>query len=405
MLSKKFELQGHLLDSRVLPGVISEVESRGGDIIVEESTIGRTKDDASRVIMEVTAPTAEAMSEILQVIRSFGGRVIQEEEVDLQPAPKNGVFPEGFYSTTNLPTQVFFAGEYRPVEDIEMDCAVVIDTKDKTRARCVPIHRIQEGERVVVGHRGVRVLALAQEKGKEVFSFMGSEVSSERPKTLVVKDIASKMQEIRGRGGKILLVLGPAVIHTGAGRHLEKLIAAGYVQCVFAGNAVATHDIEHALYGTSLGIYLDTGASARGGHAHHLRAINRIRLAGGIREAVEQGILTRGVMHAVITHGVDFVLAGSIRDDGPLPEVISDTVKAQDAMRIQIRGVEMALMLASMLHAIATGNILPATVRTVCVDINPAVVTKLVDRGSHQTMGIVSDVEWFLWELCDNLLA
>jgi lysine-ketoglutarate reductase/saccharopine dehydrogenase-like protein (TIGR00300 family) len=234
---------------------------------------------------------------------------------------------------------------------------------------------------------------------------MGSDVSSERPKALVVEQVAREMKEVRSRGGKILVVAGPAVIHTGAGRHLSRLIDAGYVNLLYAGNAVATHDVEWALLGTSLGVCLDDGTSAPMGHTHHLRAINAIRKAGGLKPAVEQGVLTKGVMYSLITNDVPYVLAGSIRDDGPLPDVITDAVRAQDAMRKNLKGVEIALMLSTMLHAIATGNLLPARVKTICVDINPAVVTKLADRGTFQAIGIVSDVEWFLKELAGYLGA
>ncbi|MFQ5811466.1 MAG: TIGR00300 family protein, partial [Armatimonadota bacterium] len=232
---------------------------------------------------------------------------------------------------------------------------------------------------------------------------MASEVSTEKPKSVLIRRVADEMERTRQAGEKILVVAGPAVVHTGAGACLEKLIAEGYVQVLFAGNALAAHDIEAALYGTSLGVSLAAGTQAEGGHEHHLHAINRIRAAGGIHEAVENGLLTSGIMHACVIHGVEFVLAGSIRDDGPLPEVITDSMKAQRTMRRALGGVGMAVLMATALHSIATGNILPATVRTVCVDINSSTVTKLADRGSFQTVGLVTDVASFLRELCARL--
>jgi lysine-ketoglutarate reductase/saccharopine dehydrogenase-like protein (TIGR00300 family) len=257
----------------------------------------------------------------------------------------------------------------------------------------------------VVGHEGVRVLPLERPRRQpQVFAFMGSSVSSEKPKSLLIKEIAERLQEIRESGGRTLVVAGPALVHTGMRDRLVRLIEGGYVQALFAGNGLATHDIECALYGTSLGVSQEKGVPLEGGHEHHLRAVNRIRRAGSIRAAVEQGVLTNGIMHACVTHGVRYVLAGSVRDDGPLPDVISDMVRAQEEMRGIVRdGVDLAMILSSMLHGIATGNLLPARVTTVCVDISPAVVTKLTDRGSFQTIGLVMDVEGFLRELSTDL--
>jgi lysine-ketoglutarate reductase/saccharopine dehydrogenase-like protein (TIGR00300 family) len=198
---------------------------------------------------------------------------------------------------------------------------------------------------------------------------------------------------------------GPAIVHTGSAHHVAKLIRDGWIQTVFAGNALATHDIEQALYSTSLGVSIEHGEAIEHGHEHHLRAINTIRRAGGITRAVESGMLTSGIMFECVKNGVDLVLAGSIRDDGPLPEVITDTLEAQDRMRLAIRDAGFALLIATALHSIATGNLLPAWVKVVCVDINPATVTKLSDRGTFQTIGLVTDVEPFLRSLAGELDA
>jgi lysine-ketoglutarate reductase/saccharopine dehydrogenase-like protein (TIGR00300 family) len=237
-----------------------------------------------------------------------------------------------------------------------------------------------------------------------VFEFMASNVSSEKPKTAVIREIAAELAKVKRESGKILVVAGPAIVHTGAGEHLEKLIQWGYVDRLFAGNALAVHDIENALYGTSLGVYLKQGALADEGHENHIRAINAIRAAGGMARAVEFGVLQQGIMYQCVRHGVELVLAGSIRDDGPLPEVITDVIEAQKTMRAKLDGVQMAMMLGTMLHAIAVGNLLPAAVKTICVDINPAVVTKLTDRGSFQAIGLVTDLEPFLRELTEFLM-
>jgi lysine-ketoglutarate reductase/saccharopine dehydrogenase-like protein (TIGR00300 family) len=400
---RKVELRGHILDSHILPRVLDAVIEQGGDFTIEDISIGKTNKDPSYARLELKAPSEAVLDKVWEAIQPLGAVLVGEQDAVLRPAPQDGVFPEDFYVTTNLETRVRLPGGWVQVEGIEMDCGIRVDPAAR-RAVCVPIHRVKRGDLIVVGTQGVQVTPLERPRQREVFSFMGSAVSSERPKGLVIKGIAREMRAVRRRGGKILVVLGPAVIHTGAGKYLERLIRAGYVQTLFAGNAVATHDIENALFGTSLGVSLASGEQVPEGHSHHLRAINAVRAAGGIRCAVEKGLITKGVMYTAVQAGVDYVLAGSIRDDGPLPDVITDTVAAQEAMRALLPGTELALMLGTMLHSIAVGNLLPARVRLVCVDINPAVVTKLVDRGSFQAVGVVSDVEWFLRQLVFEIL-
>ncbi|HEX4715129.1 MAG TPA: TIGR00300 family protein, partial [Ktedonobacteraceae bacterium] len=307
-----------------------------------------------------------------------------------------------FYSTTNLPTQVRVQGQWVSVEGIEMDVAVVVDVAKK-RAYCKPMHEVQIGERVVTGHDGIRVQPFERARERESFAFMQSSVSTEKVKVLAIHEIARQMKETRANGGKVLFVLGPAVIHTGAGHYVAELIRKDYIQVIFGGNAIITHDIESALFGTSLGVDLRSGEQVEGGHRNHLRAINAIRAIGSVELAVESGLLREGITYEARKHGVRMVLAGSIRDDGPMPGVISDMQEAQAQMRAALPGVQMAVMVASMLHAIATGNILPATVRTVVVDINPSVVTKLSDRGSFQAAGLITDAELFLRELAEAL--
>jgi lysine-ketoglutarate reductase/saccharopine dehydrogenase-like protein (TIGR00300 family) len=288
------------------------------------------------------------------------------------------------------------------VERPEMDCGIRV-LPDKAGAACVPFTDLRAGDLFVVGHHGVKIEPLERPSKEDVFSFMSSVVSTEKPKGTVARDIARSFRDMRYRGRKILAVAGPAVVHTGAAPQFVKLIESGYINLLFAGNALAAHDIEYALFGTSLGVYLDRGIPAEHGHENHMRAINTIRKCGGIRQAVEQGVLKKGIMHACVRHGVPFLLAGSIRDDGPLPDVITDVIEAQQRMRSMLSEVGIALMVATTLHSVAVGNLLPATVKTICVDINPAVVTKLADRGSFQALGIVTDVEPFLRELCQEL--
>ena len=399
MASELIQIHGHIIDSLILPKILDEIMDAEGSFEIVELSIGKRKADASTAQLKISAPSQPRLQAILRRLSRLGAHPIADRDVQLLAATKDGVFPAAFYSTTNLPTVVRFRGRWWAVEQIEMDCGIVIDPATG-RARCRPMLHIRRGDLVVCGTAGIRVTPLERPRHKDVFSFMGSAVSPEKPKAQLIADVAQAMRQMRRAKRKILVVAGPALIHTGGGPSLERLIKAGYVQALFGGNGLATHDIESALFGTALGIYLDRGVPAKDGHDHHMRAINTIRDCGSIAQAVRRGVLTKGVMHACVTRRVPFVLAGSIRDDGPLPDVITDTMKAQDDMRRQIPGVGLALMISSTLHSIATGNMLPATVKTICVDINPAVVTKLADRGTFQGVGVVSDAASFLRELC-----
>jgi lysine-ketoglutarate reductase/saccharopine dehydrogenase-like protein (TIGR00300 family) len=401
--SAVLELQGHIIDSLILPSLMDMVMDEGGNFDIRELRVGKHKTDTSFCQIEVLADTEARLDLIVKKARELGAKVAEEQPIELAPIAKEGVFPEGFYSTSNLPTQVLLPnGRWDLVQRQEMDCAIAVDTNAGTAA-CIPFSQARPGMQVVVGHRGIRVLPLERSRSTEVFSFMTSEVSIEKPKKRLIGAIAEEMRQIRRDSGRILVVGGPAIVHTGSARLLVRLIELGYVQVLFAGNALAAHDIESALFGTSLGIDIENGLPIEHGHEHHMRAINRVRAAGSIRTMVESGELKTGVLKACIEHRVEVVLAGSIRDDGPLPDVITDVIEAQERMRAALPGVRMALMLSTMLHSIATGNMLPADVRTVCVDINPAAVTKLADRGSWQSIGLVTDVDSFLRELAGQL--
>jgi lysine-ketoglutarate reductase/saccharopine dehydrogenase-like protein (TIGR00300 family) len=296
------------------------------------------------------------------------------------------------------------SGRWLDVEHIEMDCAIRVHVDDGRRAECVSFADVREGDLLVVGHEGIRTSRYEPPKSGLDFGFMTSDVSTERPKRTLIRRVAATMRATREAGEPILFVGGPAIIHSGAGRTLERLIRAGWIDRLHAGNALATHDVESQLYGTSLGVGIEHGLPFRHGHQHHLRAINEVRRAGSIRAAVEQGILTGGVMHACVELGIAFVLAGSIRDDGPLPDVVTDVVEAQARMRELVRGVGLALLVATTLHSVAVGNLLPAEVRVVCVDSDADTVIKLADRGTHQAVGLVTDCEYFLRELARQLL-
>jgi lysine-ketoglutarate reductase/saccharopine dehydrogenase-like protein (TIGR00300 family) len=399
MVSEVVELRGHILDSLLLPKVLDEITLHAGRFHVEELTVGRTREDLSYARLRIEAADEEALSSVLGRIQHHGAVLVREEDARLEPAPADGVFPPGFHVTSNHPTFVRQGEQWLPVTPVRMDCAIRLDAS-RGEARTLRFADVRAGDPVVVGHQGVRVQPMERNVRKtDPFEFMASEVSAEKPKSVAIRAVAETMRLTREAGQKILLVAGPAVVHTGASPHVIRLIEAGYIDLLFAGNALAVHDVERAFYGTALGVHMDDGRAVEAGHQHHLHAINRIRSLGGLREAVRRGELTAGIMHACIEHGVEFILAGSVRDDGPLPEVITDMVRAQQVMAEKVQGVGFALMVATMLHSIATGNLLPASCRIACVDINASVVTKLADRGSFQSVGLVTDVEPFFREL------
>jgi len=403
MFSEQIELHGHIIDSLILPKVLDEILSHGGDFKILEIRIGQQRTDPSYARVEVSGPSPDVVDELVRRLRLHGAEVMGEAEVRLAPAPADGVFPDNFYVTTNQQTFVRVEGQWTEVRPAIMDSGIAVDLRSRT-ATALKFAEVGKGMQFVVGHHGVRVVPHQRAISKPgVFEFMASSVSSEKPKSAVIREIAAEFRKAKWAGGRILVVGGPAIVHTGAGEHLEKLMEWGFVNLLFAGNALAAHDIEHALFGTSLGVDLHEGALADAGHENHMRAINAIRGAGGIAAAVVKGLLRQGVMFQCVRQKIDFVLAGSIRDDGPLSEVITDALEAQRVMRSKIGGVTLALMMGTMLHSIAAGNMLPASVKTICVDINPSVVTKLADRGTFQAIGLVTDLEPFLRELTDFL--
>jgi lysine-ketoglutarate reductase/saccharopine dehydrogenase-like protein (TIGR00300 family) len=399
---EEIEVRGHIVDSLLLPKILDRILLMGGTFEIRECTIGVHRTDPSYARIAIQADSHEKVAEILGDLVEHGAWPTHSEDATIVAADIAGAFPDGFYSTTNQATQVRVNKRWITVDDQEMDCGIVVD-RGLAKARCIPMYRVEVGMPIVVGHAGVRVLPVERSREVSLFGFMGSTVSSEKPKSISVRGVVDAIRRTRADGKKVLLVGGPAIVHTGSASHVARLIREGWVQVLFAGNALATHDIEQALYGTSLGVSLTHGEPLEHGHEHHLRAINSIRRLGGIARAVEVGALNSGIMYECVRARVDLVLAGSIRDDGPLPEVISDTLVAQDRMRQAIHDVGFAMLIATALHSIATGNLLPAWVKVVCVDINPATVTKLSDRGTFQTVGLVTDVEPFLRSLATEL--
>jgi len=402
MFSETIELRGHIIDSLILPKVLDEILRAGGNFKIREIKIGERRTDQSYARIEVSGPTHETLDELVLRLRQHGAEITEKVDVQLAPAPADGVFPADFYVTTNQQTFITLDGKEIEVHPAIMDSGIAVD-REAGRATAVKFYEVRKGMKIVAGHQGIRVAPIQRSTARtDVFEFM-SNVSVEQPKSAMIREMAREFKRTRDGKGKILVVAGPAVVHTGAAEHLERLIQWGYVDLLFAGNALAVHDIENALFGTSLGVNLGRADLADQGHENHMRAINAIREAGGIARAVETGLLQRGIMCSCVRHGVEFVLAGSIRDDGPLPDVITDAIEAQKAMREKISGVSIALMMGTMLHSMAVENLLPASVKTVCVDINADVVNKLTDRGTFQTVGLVTDIEAFLRELTDCL--
>ncbi len=396
------EVRGHIIDSLILPKVLDCITNLGGSFAIKNISIGQERTDPSFALVQVRAATDHLLQTILAQIADHGAVATLASDCQVIEADIPGTFPEGFYSTTNQQTEVRLAGKWQPVADQEMDCGISVNHKGG-QARCVPMTDVKVGMPIVVGHAGVRVFPLERTRQGHAFGFMNSAVSTEKPKGVVIRQIAELLYAHRKSAGKSLLVGGPAIVHTGSGELVCELIRGGYIHKLFAGNALATHDIEQSLFGTSLGVNLREGSLADAGHEHHLRAINRVRRVGSIRKAVEQGIITSGIMYECVKNGVEFLLAGSIRDDGPLPDVITDALENQRQMRLAIRDVSFCLMIATTLHSIAVGNLLPASVKVVCVDINPSTVIKLNDRGSFQTVGLVTDVEPFLRALVEEV--
>jgi len=407
--SRTIRLEGHLLDAGIMNRALDMVVDQGGSFRVLNFNLGVERQSISEAEVRVSAPSHQVMEDIMTQLIDLGAIAPPQEicDVNTQVVTQAGVAPDDFYVSTIYPTEVRVNCEWVKVENQRMDGAIVVsETPSGRKAECKILRDLQVGDRVMVGVDGIRTARKVESretKKNEEFSFMGSGVSSERRVELLVEQIAWEMRHIRDQNGKVVVTAGPVVIHTGGAIHLSRLIREGYVQALLGGNAIAVHDMEQAMMGTSLGMDMQRGIPVHGGHRHHLKVINTIRGCGSIAKAVEKGILTQGVMYECVKNNVPFSLAGSIRDDGPLPDTQMDLIKAQEDYARLIKGADMILMLSSMLHSIGVGNMTPAGVKLVCVDINPAVVTKLSDRGSIESVGIVTDVGLFLSLLVQQL--
>jgi lysine-ketoglutarate reductase/saccharopine dehydrogenase-like protein (TIGR00300 family) len=405
--SRVIQMQGHLLDAGVLSKALDLVVESGGSFKVLNFSLGIERQSTSAAEVRVSAPSADSMDEIMSQLIELGAVPPPQEasDVKIEKVTKAGVAPDDFYVSTIYPTEVRINSQWILVANQRMDGVIVIG--DNNKAYCKLLRDLELGDQVVVGVGGIRTIKQSdsreQRSSSQEFTFMGAGVSSERRVELVVEQIAWELRQIRDQGGKVVVTAGPVVIHTGGGQHLSRLIKDGYVHALLGGNAIAVHDIEQSIMGTSLGVDLQRGIPVRGGHRHHLKIINLIRRYGSIAAAVEQGAITKGVMYECVKNNIPFSLSGSIRDDGPLPDTEMDLIKAQSDYANLIKGADMILMLSSMLHSIGVGNMTPAGVKMVCVDINPAVVTKLSDRGSVESVGIVTDVGLFLSLLVQQL--
>ncbi|QQE75272.1 TIGR00300 family protein [Brevibacillus composti] len=399
-MERVIELRGHIIRDNILKLIDASVVQYNGRYRVLELSVGDQVDDESVARVALNLPE-DKVELILNELINLGCVIPTGEEAPtIKLAEKDKVVPDDFYSTTNHATEVFLNGKWVRAKYQRMDACLVVKGDE---VHCVKLRDIKKDDQVICGSNGVRLVVQPVEQQSSEFSFMSNEVSSERRVEVIVKQLAEEMRGIRERNGRIVFVAGPVVIHTGGQEAFQNMIRSGYVNALLSGNALAVHDIERALFGTSLGVNLDTGSVVRGGHKNHMRAINAINRSGSIAEAVADGTLQSGIMYECVKHQVPFVLAGSIRDDGPLPDTLMDLIEAQAQYAEQVADAEMVVMLSTMLHAIGTGNMMPSWIKTVCVDINPAVVTKLMDRGSAQTVGVVTDVGLFLTMLDKEL--
>ncbi len=392
--SQEVEVSGHLIDSMILTKIFDKIMNRGGEFEILELTVGKKKTDSSYVKLLVSGKNAKHLEEITDDIHREGASPHNEKQVKLKKALKDMVMPDNFYSTTNNDTWIFHNNSWIQVENQMMDKCVVVK---KNHAFCVPIRDVKKNDLIVVDEIGVKVTPPQRPRDKaNIFSFMGSSSSSERPTQHIAKKVAQDIVQTTKKGGKIILVGGPAIVHTGAADSVAEMIKGGYVHGVLAGNALAVHDIEYATLGTSLGMYVKDATLAKRGHRNHMDTINAVFKAGSIPKMVQQKKLKSGIFYECVKNKVPFVLASSIRDDGPLPDVITDVAHAQREYKKVLKGASMVIMISTMLHSIATGNMLPSNVKAIVIDINQPTVTKLMDRGTWQALGIVSDVGAFL---------
>ena len=392
--SQEIEVRGHLIDSSILTKIFDRIMDVGGEFEVLKIKIGKKKKDESFARLLVQGKNQKQLDKILDLVYREGATAKSQKEIKLKTAPKNMVMPDNFYSTTNNRTQIFYKNKWIQVQNMMMDKCIVVRG---TKAYCVPVRDVKKGDKIIVGETGIKITPPERPReGVNVFEFMGSNSSSERPTQHIAKRVAEDIINTKKQGGKIVIVGGPAIVHTGAADSIAELIRRGFIDGVLAGNALAVHDIEYATLGTSLGMNVHDGTLAVRGHRNHMDTINAVFKSGSISNMVKSKKLKKGIMYECVKKKIPFVLAGSIRDDGPLPDVITDVAEAQRKYKEVLKDAKMVMMVCTMLHSIATGNMLPADVKVIVVDISQPTVTKLMDRGTWQALGIVSDVGAFL---------
>jgi lysine-ketoglutarate reductase/saccharopine dehydrogenase-like protein (TIGR00300 family) len=398
MFSETVELRGHIIDSLILPKVLDQILTRGANFKITEIKIGQKRADQSFARIEVSAGTREELEELILRLRQHGAEVTEKADAQLARAPAEGVFPNDFYVTTNQQTFIRLKGKEIEVQPVMLDSAIAVDRSKRT-ARAVKFFDVRQGDEIVVGHQGIRVVPVQRATSHtDAFQFINTSIAADQPKSAVIREIARELERVRRDSGKTVAVAGPAIVLTGAGEHLQRLIEQGFINRLLAGSAFAVYDIERALFGTSLGKSPDH-LLAGGGHENHMRAINILRASGGIAAAVDKKILTGGIMHACVRHGVDIALTGSIRDEGPIPGATTDIVEAQKIMRDKLADASLVLLMGAVLHSLAVANMLAPTVKTVCVDIDPSAVARIIHQQPFQSIGIVTDVEPFLRQL------
>ena len=400
--SREIEVRGHLIDSLILTKIFDGVMDLEGEFEVLKIQIGKKKKDESYAELRIQGKSQDHLDRILELVYREGATAKIQKEVTLKSASKNNVIPDNFYSTTNNHTLIFLKDNWINVDNMMMDKCIVVKSN---KAKCTPIRDVKKGDKIVVGEEGVRIIPPKRPReGMNVFQFMGGSSSSERPTQHIAKKVAEDIYKTRKSDGKIVLVGGPAIVHTGAADSVATLIRLGFINALLAGNALAVHDIEYSTLGTSLGMNVNDGTLAVRGYRNHMQTINSVFKAGSIVKMVKSKLLSKGIMYECVRKNIPYVLAGSIRDDGPLPDVITDVVVAQQKYKEVLKNAKMVIMASTMLHSIATGNMLPADVKIIIIDINQPTVTKLMDRGTWQAVGVVSDVGAFIPMVTQELI-
>ncbi len=402
--TEEVEVRGHLIDSLLLPKILDTISQQGGDFVVQEFQLGHRHNEESYARLQIQADSASCLEKIVDQISGFGATSVDIHDCQLKTATVDGAYPDHFYCATNQPTYVRISGKWKTVLRQEMDCGIAVDPVRES-AKCIPMNKVHRGDLIVTGHRGIRVLPIQHGPERHLFDSMQPVIPSDKPKQASVREVVMEMRRYRAQQKKILVVAGPAVVHTGSVDHFCKLMRTGYVDRLFAGNALATQDIAAAIYGNLPESEHHDEFPSHHQRQNRLRAINTVRQLGGIRQAVEKGMLSKGIMYECVKRGIEFLLAGTIRDQSPLPEVITDTLVAQDRMRERLQDIRFCLMIASSQHAVAVSNLLPASVRLVCVDINPASVMRLSDPSKFHSVGLVTDIEPFLRDVVTQLTS